>query len=197
MNAPRRGQGRFATVPVVNRTEHKVTATWDGVDEEWEVGEIKHLQVNIAWHCVNRTVLSLDPRSGVRECMLGIIGLKDDDGNEIEVTPLTKADEATLRAGGSLIPLEAMAPPEGFVPGEDGQVKATTLALPRDVRYERDTAPEITNAARLDGGKRFVEPRPGWNAEMERNAAQADEALSSDIESGRLAEQAKLAARPE
>ncbi len=177
-----RDPNRFKTVPVYNRTNHKVTAMFDGVDEEWAPHEVKHLQINIAWHCLGRTVLRDDPATGITERELAIMGLKDDDGNDIPVDDLSPEDEKLLRAGQSRIPLEAMAPPEGFVPGEDGEVKATVLKLPTDIRYTRGTAPEITNASRLEGGKRFEEPRPGWNADMEKAAAMAADAAAVDAQ---------------
>lgn len=179
MNA-QRGSGRFATIEVYNRCDHKVSATWDGVDEEWAPHETKHLQPDIGWHCVNRTVLSLDPRTNIRECQLAVLHQKDDDGNVIEVRDLTPEDETLLRAGGSLIPLDAMQPPEGFVPGEDGEITAKTLSLPTDVRFARGSHPEITNAPRLEGGKRFIEPRPGWNKDMDQAADMAATAAAQD-----------------
>lgn len=175
-----RDPNRFKTMAVYNRTSHKVSAMFDGVDEEWAPHEVKHLQVSIAWHCVKRTQIQLDPRSGIMECELAIMGLKDDNGEDIPVTDLSPEQERTLREGGSLIPLDAIQPPEGFVPGEDGEVKATVLKLPRDIRFERGTAPEITNASRLQGGKRFEEPRPGWNKDMDEAAAMAAEAAAQD-----------------
>lgn len=174
----RRSPNRFESLTVRNRTTHKVNATFDGIDEVWDAQEERHLPVSIARHCVSRTIISMDPRDGSRVTALVVVGDKDDDGSVIEYENLTPEDEATLRAGGSLIPLAAITPPTGYVAEEDGPISAVAMPLQRDVRFERGTAPEITNATRAKGGKQFAEPRPGWNKDMENAAGMAAEAAA-------------------
>lgn len=171
-------QSRFDVLAVRNRTTHKVSAMFDGIDETWEAHEERHLPVAIARHCIARTALQLDPRTNERHTMLVPVGDRDDDLNVIEYPDLTPNDETVLRQGGSLIPLDAITPPTGYVADEDGPISAVAMPLQRDVRYERGTAPEITNATRAKGGKQFTEPKPGWNKAMDEAADMAAEAAA-------------------